>query len=150
MDASNYDIGTDFTTGQLSLVDTSDNICVGSDNICDIYVLPSLDEYKAEPSMSINDEPEAYKIPDAELVALNDPEWDAMWAEHVEFRDKIFKENQRSLSEAAKLRSEIGGAYASIAVLGVVTSGTNTELYMMMMQQKLRSVMLERRLKKLE
>ena len=93
----------------------------------------SSEECDAVIYMSIGDEPKSYKLSDSALLETNERNWNNIWKEHVEFYDMTLRDiqSENTLTWRSDNTKEI-------------------ESYIEHMHSKLRSIMLERRIQKLE
>ena len=86
-------------------------------------------ECEAELARFMSDEPKSYKMTEASLLEMNEEDWKNIWEEHKNFHDMTLK--KACFNSSFKYRAI-------------------TESYIEQMHLKLKSIMLERRMKRLE
>ena len=93
----------------------------------------SWEDCEAVPVRSITDEPVSYKMTNAHLLGMDDEDWNDIWKQHNDFHDTMLKKIQ--FGHSRRIVNQI-----------IVEMEDYTER----MHLRMRSIMLERRLRRLE
>nr|QBK93613.1 MAG: uncharacterized protein LCPAC404_03170 [Pithovirus LCPAC404] len=113
-----------------------DNTIITGGYTLEVRKYKSIEECDAVIYRSMGGEPKSYKLSDSALLETNEKEWENIWKEHVKFHDMALRQ----------IQFEHDANQFSYDCLSTIMC----EDYVDLMHLKMRSIMLERRLRKVE